>query len=89
MTTTDFEHRCVRCGKRQEAATAIYDKNAVPSDGDMALCSNCGGWIIFDSSREDGTRLPTPKEMREIRADSRCQKAQLAWLLVKRQRKLQ
>lgn len=46
------------------------------------MCLRCGLFLMFDDTRIEGLRLPTPQENAEIRSDPVCQKLYQAWTKV-------
>lgn len=55
---------CPHCGRVNDQHAT--DEPKEPTEGDVSLCWKCGGAAIFT---DDGVRLPTEDEEREISQD--------------------
>ncbi len=61
---------CPHCGELHDGAAAMTSDHP-PTEGDVGICFECGGWTVFQA---DGSRRkPTPEEQAEIDADPRTQ----------------
>lgn len=56
---------CPHCGAVHECHSDPLNKDAVPKDGDISVCIDCGEFSIFDL-RERCLRLPTDEEMHDL-----------------------
>jgi hypothetical protein len=50
-----------------------------PANGDVSICFHCASVSIFDDTREEGLRRPTPAERQEIANTADIQRALAAW----------
>ena len=73
-TTTEFPSwMCGRCGYLMDAADAADNSDAVPVQGDLCLCMNCGAPYTLDGTAwrpltaEERAAL-TPEERRGLEA---------------------
>jgi hypothetical protein len=41
------EQHCPICGGLLKRATALENPIAVPKPGDVTVCIDCGGWLVF------------------------------------------
>jgi hypothetical protein len=86
LTTTHLGPTpCPSCGELLDAVTSLYEE-AMPSDGDVTLCFNCGHLMVFADGRP---RNPTDAEMHTIAGDPRIIKAQAARARVREQKRKQ
>ncbi|MCA1404639.1 hypothetical protein I6F26_10445 [Ensifer sp. IC3342] len=77
---------CPFCGQRYDAASAL-DGDAIPGNGDLTLCMNCGEWAMFDSGVPGGLRKPTDSEYEVIVANPITGKARKIWQQMKEERR--
>ena len=78
-TTTRMEPSpCLGCGAMHDSATSAYG-DAVPEDGSISLCFECGHIMVFDGGR---LRNPNDQEMHDIAGDPDIIKAQRARAIV-------
>jgi hypothetical protein len=68
MTTTTMPTTpCPSCGELLDAATSMLE-DAVPSDGDINVCIQCGHIMVFENGQP---RNLTDAEMYQIAGDRR------------------
>lgn len=77
---------CWNCGHTNNLCLAPEDPTAMPENGDIAMCCQCGNLAIIDDSREENARKPSPSERDEIMSNIEAFKMVLWW---ERQRGLQ
>lgn len=65
-TTSVPEQLCPKCGYLMEATTPL-DGGALPKDGDVSICLNCGAILIFTAELK--MRAATDQEVAEIMRD--------------------
>jgi hypothetical protein len=71
LTTAVPVTACPRCGKNNNMATAAFDPNSVPTEGDLSVCAYCKNIAVF---RADQTlRAMTPREWATLPAEERKQ----------------
>jgi hypothetical protein len=63
---------CLWCGSPHNRAAGLNTDDA-PIDGDVSVCWACGGALMFDSSTDNGLRIPTPEELTILVADEEVQ----------------
>jgi hypothetical protein len=85
MVTIVPDSPCPYCHTVNDASTHSLGKAKPPRPHDMALCMNCGGWMVFNEDLT--TREPSPDERVEIEASPRCAAAFRVWLAAAKYRK--
>ena len=75
---------CPFCDKLCDMAEGVFDRAAVPADGDFSMCIGCGEWAVFSASAPGGFRKPTDDEYVDIVADPEMARMRRAWVLVMR-----
>jgi hypothetical protein len=74
-----YVRKCLKCGKPMPLHEATDGSDAMPCDGDVAICFECGSVMMFEGK---SFRLPTPEEMSGLLADKAFARA-LAAVAVK------
>lgn len=82
---TAHKVRCWRCGKENFLATSFDDESAIPANGDVSICIECGGVALFDDTVPDGVRKPTPSEKYELQNNEDVLRMVMAWYRMKQQ----
>ena len=70
--------QCPMCGQRHDRITCVSG-DRLPRNGNITLCLRCGHFLVFDDTRLEGLRPPTPQENQDIRNDRRCRRIEKAW----------
>lgn len=65
---------CPYCTVLHDGAMNVKDQ-ALPVDGDANVCGKCFQVSIYDSTVQNGLRLPTPDEKDELMADPDIRRA--------------
>jgi hypothetical protein len=86
--TTILRTICWHCGDTNELCSDVTDPDAVPEDGCVSICFQCGKLALFDFSREDKVRKPTPTEMDILLNDQEVQAILLAWHVAQQHQKV-
>lgn len=55
-------HQCPHCGRQQEAASDASGGDAAPKPGDLGMCVDCDGVMVFE---DDGQPTKAPPELLE------------------------
>lgn len=73
------ETKCPFCSYILDATSEVEGEDITPSEGDIALCWNCGEWMVFSEAAEGGLREPTDDEYVEIGTEPRFRAIRAAW----------
>jgi hypothetical protein len=80
--------RCWSCGSTSNRCAGIVDDDAMPHDGDVSMCFDCGKLALIDFSLEDKVRKPTPKEMDELHSNEEVMAMLMAWHVFQQHQKV-
>jgi predicted RNA-binding Zn-ribbon protein involved in translation (DUF1610 family) len=69
---------CPACGTEAESRPAEAQQRG-PEDGDLAFCTSCGHWNLYDEQAEGHLRRPTEMEQYLIERDVRLRKLSAMW----------
>lgn len=76
---------CPFCGYRHDSVSVMNEKKfAMPKDGDVTICIECGHLSIFDLDNDGGLRKPTRKELGKLVRDARVRNMLEAWFMMRR-----
>jgi hypothetical protein len=67
MITRLPDDACPYCGKAFSAATAMCEPEATPRPGDVTICVNCRGVLVFNQALR--VQVPSPDEWARFEAD--------------------
>lgn len=79
MPELESATQCPHCNYPHEAVTSLSGEDAMPREGDISFCANCGMFSAFSNATEGGLRPLTMEEWVEIHNEVDVAKILAAW----------
>lgn len=86
LEEVEWNSVCPFCRATHELASCVGTR-ALPKDGDLSLCFNCGEWGVFADKEPGKLRKPTDAEYEQIAASPTAKAARIAWVKVDERRR--
>jgi hypothetical protein len=82
-----YDTICPHCSYKHDSVSLMDEKFAMPNDGDVTICIECGHLSIFELLAKGGLREPTLKEYKVLMKDRRVVDMMAAWIATNQMRR--